>query len=145
MDFGKFKSIVAEPPAGAGRAASGKSPLQANVLESVKDGEWHGYMEVPTTIAGKKKRRGTNEEYEIREFEVLCDELKRAARQLEVGLQLRIAMSDDGKFANVYFLAGEKRKYEKRKEGDGNAESPTQTASGEGNGASQTAQSGKGK
>lgn len=111
MDFSKYNVVVAEPPADAGRAASGDSPLKGAIEESLKGKKWRGFLGVPTAVVAERTRRGTTEKYSVREFQVLCEELKRAARQLDVGLQLRVKDYEDGEKVDVYFLAGEKRKY----------------------------------
>lgn len=134
MDFKKYSAIVAEPPADAGRAASGDSPLQGAVQEALQDGSWRGFLKVPTTVVGKRKRRSDGKEVELHEFEVLCEELKRAARQLDLGLQLRVKKHEDGKSADVYFKAGEKRKYVRQ-------ETAEQNGSENGDGSTETAES----
>ena len=123
MDYGKYNAVKAAPPAGAVAREVGESPLQGNVKEAFQDGEWRSYQGVPTDVVGTKKRRGDGGTVEIKEFQALSDELKRAARQLGLGINIRVTFSEDNKTADVYFRVSEKRKYEKR---EGKAETPEQ-------------------
>lgn len=126
VDFKSLKSVIATPPAGAGRAASGESPLRDSIEVALKDGEWHGFLGVPNAVVGKKKSKKTGEEYDVTEWMTLVNELKRAGRQIDCGLEIRTAPNENGESTDVYFRAGEKRKYAPRtgKSEESNGEAP---------------------
>lgn len=114
MDFSKLRSTKATPPAGTGPAASGNSPLQPELKNARKDGEWHKFSGIGTQVVGTRKNKSDGKSVDIHEYQALCDEIKRAARQLDYGVNIRVEFTDDPKTVNVYFRCGDKRKYERR-------------------------------
>lgn len=117
MDFKALKSVKAAPPAGTGPASSGDSPLQGEVKDAYKDGDWHSFQGIGTEVVGTRKSRDGKRTSQVREFMTVTEELKRAARQLGYGINIRVDFQPGGKLADVYFRVGEKRKYEKRTTG----------------------------
>lgn len=118
MDFTKLKAVKAEPPASAGRAAAGKSPLQAVIQLTIDEQGWRSYAGVPLTVVATKVKRKSGTRYDVREIDILVNELKRAARQMEVGLQVRVTENPEKGVGEVYFMGGEKRHYNRNGDSD---------------------------
>jgi len=134
VDFSKYKAVKATPPADASTRANGPSPLLEVVKEGLKDSSWHGFMGVPTDLADSFVVQRNGEKRQLREHEVLKDEIRRAARQLDAGINTRVKMSDDGKTADVYFRAGAKRKYVRQQERTPESTQEVQTPATDGKG-----------
>jgi hypothetical protein len=117
-NFADYKSVKATPPPTTRASNVGPSPLQDSIKESLKDGEWHAFLGVPIQKVGEKKRRKTGEMIPVYEYEVLVNELNRAKRQLNIGLNVRVELKPDNKEANIFFLAGEKREYKSQEKPD---------------------------
>jgi len=122
MDFAKYKSVKAAPPADAGIRNTGPSPIMPMLKEAANDGEWHAFMGVGTEIVGQVSRKADGAKVDVKEYQELSGEIKKCARQLDKGLSIRVKFSDDGKTADVYYRLGDKRKYERQNDkADGKA------------------------